>query len=148
MSLFSHDDQHEPPLASLSSTIIYFPGGNPLLSSEETQSTLLILLGDYLNILRTKKIETAMFLERSMVKLDTEKYHIKWREKMIKTYRLFNPNFPEIFKIKVFDWLIKHFSLLPRVEFRSHGHRENVTHFNSFLYRFGGPMADRRKEAA
>ena len=67
---------------------------------------------------------------------------------MIKTYRLFNPNFPEIFKIKVFDWLIKNFSLLPRVEFRSHGHRENVTHFNSFLYRLGGPMADRRKEAA
>ena len=102
MSLFSHDDQHEPLLASLSSTIIHSPGGNPLLSSEETQSTLLIRLGDYLNILRTKEIETAMYLERAMVKLDSEGYHIKWREKMIKTYRQFNPNFPENFKIKVF----------------------------------------------
>ena len=101
MSLFSRDDQHEPLLASLSSTIIHSPGGNPLLSSEETQSTLLIRLGDYLNILRTKEIETAMYLERAMVKLDKEGYHMNWREKIIKTYRQFNPNFPENFKIKV-----------------------------------------------
>ena len=102
MSMFAHDnDQHEPLLASLSNTIIHAPGGNPLLSSHETQSTLLIRLGDYLNILRHNSLHDAMNLEREMVRMDEHNLHVQWRETLIEKYKKFNPNFPDNFKIKV-----------------------------------------------
>jgi hypothetical protein len=101
LSMFERDnDQHQPLLAALSNTIIHSPGGNPLLSSNETQSTLLIRLGDYLNILRHNNLQQAMNLEREMIKLDTKFIHKNWRNAIIEKYRHFNNQFPENFKIK------------------------------------------------
>jgi len=104
LSMFERDnDQHQPLLAALSNTIIHAPGGNPLLSSNETQSTLLIRLGDYLNILRHNNLQQAMNLEREMLKLDSKLIHKNWRNAIIQKYRHFNTQFPENFKIKEID---------------------------------------------
>ena len=101
LSMFERDnDQHQPLLAALSNTIIHSPDGNPLLSSNETQSTLLIRLGDYLNILRHNNLHQAMNLEREMLKLDVKHIHNNWRNTIINNYRQFNPHFPDNFKIK------------------------------------------------